>query len=64
LLFVPDCHSDSCLEAVVIDEQYFKKSEKEKRVLFFLGDYALYTALMRLHLAKHWLHRCQKHQVS
>ncbi len=39
MLFVPECHSDSCLEAVVIDEQYFKQCEKEKRVLFFLGDY-------------------------
>ena len=39
ILFVPNCEKDSCLEAVVVDDQYFEEKEKEKRVLFFLGDY-------------------------
>ncbi len=38
ILFRPDCDSDECLEAVIIDTWYFEEGTKEDRLLFFLGD--------------------------
>ena len=39
ILFKADCNDADCEEAVIIDESYFEKTEKEARVLFFLRDY-------------------------
>ena len=38
MLFSVTCANDDCLNAVIIDEMYQPKGEKEERVLFFLGD--------------------------
>jgi len=38
VLFKAACRDEGCLEAVIVDEIYFEASEKEERVLFFLGD--------------------------
>ncbi len=38
-LFRPDCHNPECEEAVIVDAQYFEKTSKTERVLFFLRDY-------------------------
>ncbi len=38
-LLRPDCQSPECEEAVIVDAQYFEKSAKSDRVLFFLRDY-------------------------
>jgi len=39
MLFKPDCHNPECEEAVIVDAQYFQKTSKTERVLFFLRDY-------------------------
>ena len=38
ILFRVDCQSDECLDAVIVDEMYSPRGEKEERVLFFLSD--------------------------
>jgi hypothetical protein len=38
VLFKAACEDEGCLEAVIVDEVYFEASDKEERVLFFLGD--------------------------
>jgi hypothetical protein len=38
VLFKAACGDEGCLEAVIVDEVYFEASDKEERVLFFLGD--------------------------
>jgi len=38
-LLRPDCQSMECKEAVIVDAEYFEKSTKSTRVLFFLRDY-------------------------
>ncbi len=38
-LFRPDCQNPECEEAVIVDTQYFEKTSKTERVLFFLRDY-------------------------
>ena len=37
-LFKAGCEEKECLEAVIVDEDYFELSDKEDRLLFFLGD--------------------------
>ncbi len=37
-LFRANCKDDNCVSAVIIDDDYFDKAQKEERVLFFLGD--------------------------
>jgi hypothetical protein len=37
-LFRPECESDACLEALIVDSMYEKSEPKEERVLFFLSD--------------------------
>jgi hypothetical protein len=38
ILFKAACGDEGCFEAVIVDEVYFEASDKEERVLFFLGD--------------------------
>ncbi len=38
ILFKAGCEEEICLEAVIVDEAYFETSDKEERLLFFLGD--------------------------
>ncbi len=38
ILFKAACEEEGCLEAVIVDENYFESTEKEDRLLFFLGD--------------------------
>ncbi len=38
ILFRPGCEDESCIEALIIDDEYFEKTKKEERVLFFLSD--------------------------
>lgn len=38
-LFKTDCDDEACENAVIVDDLYFEKCEKEERVLFFLRDY-------------------------
>ncbi|SFV90823.1 hypothetical protein MNB_SV-4-399 [hydrothermal vent metagenome] len=38
-LFKTDCDDETCENGVIVDDLYFKKCEKEERVLFFLCDY-------------------------
>jgi len=37
-LFKAECKDDSCENAVIVDDDYFEKTEKEERTLFFLSD--------------------------
>lgn len=37
-LFRAGCKDESCIDAVIVDDDYFEKTKKEERVLFFLGD--------------------------
>ena len=37
-LFRPECDSDECADAMIIDDRYYNEVEKEERILFFLGD--------------------------
>ncbi|MEA1953355.1 MAG: hypothetical protein U9O24_03085 [Campylobacterota bacterium] len=37
-LFREGCRDDNCLDAMIIDDEYFEVSQKEERTLFFLGD--------------------------
>jgi len=38
VLFKVDCKEDSCLNAVIIDDNYFEQNKKEERTVFFLND--------------------------
>lgn len=38
LLFRPECDSDECIEASLVDSMYQPAGSKEERVLFFLSD--------------------------
>lgn len=38
VLFRPECESEECLEALIVDSMYDKSVPKEERVLFFLSD--------------------------
>ncbi len=38
ILFKAGCEEKSCMEAVIVDDVYFESSDKEERILFFLGD--------------------------
>lgn len=38
ILFRAGCKDESCVDAVIIDDNYFEKTEKEERLLFFLRD--------------------------
>jgi len=33
-----ECQNENCQNALIVDDEYFEKSSKEQRVLFFLGD--------------------------
>ena len=37
-LFKEECKDESCENTVIVDNDYFEKTEKEKRTLFFLSD--------------------------
>ncbi len=37
-LFKVECKDESCVDAVIIDDNYFEETEKEERTLFFLSD--------------------------
>ncbi|AKF25680.1 hypothetical protein YH65_10020 [Sulfurovum lithotrophicum] len=37
-LFRVDCKDDECLSAVIVNDTYFEKEDKEDRILFFLQD--------------------------
>ena len=37
-LFKIECNDESCENAVIIDDEYFEKTQKEERTLFFLSD--------------------------
>ncbi len=37
-LFKVECKDESCENAVIVDDDYFEKTEKEERTLFFLSD--------------------------
>lgn len=37
-LFRADCKDDSCVNAVMVDDDYFEETAKEERTLFFLSD--------------------------
>ncbi len=37
-LFKVECKDESCEDAVIIDDDYFEKTAKEERILFFLSD--------------------------
>lgn len=38
-LFKTDCDDEVCENALIVDDLYFEKCEKEERILFFLRDY-------------------------
>jgi len=38
ILLKAGCKEENCLDAVIIDDLYFKKNTKEERTLFFLSD--------------------------
>jgi len=38
IMFKLECQNESCEDALVVDDEYFKENSKEQRVLFFLGD--------------------------
>ena len=38
ILFKVECKDDSCENAVIVDDDYFKETQKEERTLFFLSD--------------------------
>jgi len=38
MMFKLECKDESCQNALIVDDEYFKETSKEQRVLFFLGD--------------------------
>jgi len=38
ILLRSECKSEDCVNTVIVDDDYFEETSKEKRILFFLGD--------------------------
>ncbi len=38
IFFRADCKDESCVDAAIVDDDYFEETSKEERTLFFLGD--------------------------